>query len=146
MYPFTQTSVSAFLRTNQDVLGPDAWGLSRELAARNGLLWAYASTFNAGISVPGGFLEYVHEFWSVEGALSFDEGAIRNACLFGGSVFEIPGVSGAIGQRFRNGAQYALRATFVRGKRRYTVMLTTTTLLPAEEIAYAARFAVAVAR
>jgi hypothetical protein len=80
------------------------------------------------------------------GALSFDEGAIRNACLFGGSVFEIPGVSGAIGQRFRNGAQYALRATFVRAKRRYTVMLTTTTLLPAEEIAYAARFAVAVAR
>ena len=41
---------------------------------------------------------------------------------------------------------YALRATFVRGKRRYTVMLTTPTLMPALEIAPAARFAAAAAR
>jgi hypothetical protein len=146
LYPFTQHSVSAFLRTNQDIFGPDVWGQSRELAIRNGLVWAYAQTFNAGISQPGGLLEYVHEFWSVEGALSFDESVTRNTCIYGGSVFEIPGVPGATGQRFRNGAQYALRATFVKGKRRYTVMLTTTALMPAEEIAYVARFAVNVAR
>jgi hypothetical protein len=145
IYPFTQSGFDGFLRTSQDMFGPDAWGQSRELAVQNGLLWAYSRSFLAG-SQPGGLLVYVHEFWSVDGALSFDEGATRNACLYGGSVFEIPGISGAIGQRFRNGTQYALRATFVKSKRRYTTMLTTTTLMAAEEIAYAARFAVAVAR
>ena len=145
IYPYTQFNTGAFLRTTQDIFGPDVWGQSRELAVRNGLIWAYAQTFNSG-SQPGGFLEYVHEFWSVDGALSFDEGATRNACLYGGSVFEIPGVAGAIGQRFRNGGQYALRATFVKGKRRYTVTLLTSTLMPTQEIAPAARFAAAVAR
>jgi hypothetical protein len=40
----------------------------------------------------------------------------------------------------------ALRATFVKGKRRHTVMLITSTLMPPQEIAPAARFAAAVAR
>ena len=143
--PFVQLGFDGFIRTSQDVLGPDVWGQSRELALQSGLLGAYGRSFLAG-SQPGGLLVYVHEFWSVDGALSFDEGATRNTCLYGGSIFEIPGVPGAIGQRFRNGAQYALRATFVVGKRRYLVMLTTTTLMPAEEIAYPARFAVKEAR
>lgn len=145
IYPFTQSGYNGFIRTSQDVLGPDAWGLSRELAVKNGLLTAYSRSFLAA-GQPGGLLVYVHEFWSVDGALLFDEGATRNACLHGGTVFEIREVPGAIGQRFRNGTQYALRATFVKGKRRYTIMLTTTTIMPAEEIAYAARFAAAVAR
>lgn len=143
--PFVQLGFDGFIRTSQDVLGPDVWGQSRELALASGLLGAYGRSFLAG-SQPGGLLVYVHEFWSVDGALSFDEGATRNTCLYGGSVFDIPGVPGAIGQRFRNGGQYALRATFVLGKRRYLVMLTTTTLMPAEEVAYVARFAVKVAR
>lgn len=145
LYPFTDLGYDGFLKTAQDTFGPDVWGQSRELAVRNGLLWGYSRSFLSG-SQPGGLLVYVHEFWSVDGALSFDEGATRNSCLYGGSVFEIPGVPGAIGQRFRSGAQYALRATFVKGKRRYLVLLTTTSLMQAQEIAYVARFAVTVAR
>lgn len=145
VYPFTQSGFDGFLRTSQDTLGPQPWGLTLQLAQQNGLLWGYSRSFLAG-SQPGGLLVYVHEFWSVDGALAFDEGATRNACLYGGSVFEIPGIPAAIGQRFKNGAQYALRTTFVLGKRRYTTMLTTTSLMAAEEIAYATRFVVTAAR
>ena len=146
MTPFTEGSGGGFLRTSQDIFGPDAWGQSPALAAQNGLLWVYARQFLAGTRVPGGLLLYVYEFWSVDGALAFDEGVTRTACLYGGSVFEIPEIPQAIGQRFRNGSQYALRATFVLGKRRYVVMLTTAGSMPAEDIAHVARFAVAVAR
>jgi hypothetical protein len=144
-YPFTQTGYDGFLRTAQDTLGPQAWGLSLQLATQNGMLWGYNRSFLAG-SQPGGLLVYVHEFWSVDGAVAFDEGMTRNACLYGGTVFEIPGISAAIGQRFKSGSQYALRATFVLGKRLYTVMLLTTSLMAAEEIAYYTRFAVTTAR
>lgn len=145
VYPFTERGYDGFLRTSQDTLGPQPWGLTAQLATQNGLQWGYNRTFLTS-SQPGGFLVYVHEFWSVDGALTFDEGATRNACLYGGSVFEIPGIPGATGQRFRNGGQHALRSTFVLGKRRYTTMLTTTALLPAEDIAYATRFVVTAAR
>ena len=144
-YPFTQSGYDGFLRTSQDTLGPQAWGLSLQLAVQNGMLWGYNRSFLAG-SQPGGLLVYVHEFWSVDGAMAFDEGMTQNACLYGGSVFEIPGISAAIGQRFKSGAQYALRTTFVLGKRLYTTMLLTTSLMAAEEIAYYTRFAVTAAR
>jgi hypothetical protein len=145
IYPLTESGFDGFLRTSQDVLGPQTWGMTAQLATENGLLWAYSRSFLSR-GQPGGLLVYVHEFWSVDGALSLDEGATRNACLYGGSVFEIPGMPAAIGQRFRNGSQYALRATFVMGKRRYTAILTTTSLMAADEIAYAARFVMIVAR
>lgn len=141
---FASPGYAGFLRTNQD-LGPEATGQSPELARRTGLLWAYDRTWLG--SGAGGFQNYVYEFASAAGALAFEEGAARGACLNGGTLFEVPGLPGAIGQRYPGGyPQYAIRVSFLKGKRRYVVLLTTTTERRAEEIFAAARVASAAAR
>ena len=143
---YTKAGYAGFLRTAQD-LGGEATGQSPALAVRTGLLWAYDRTWTAESGGAGGFQNYVYEFASAAGAVTFEEGATRGACLNGGTLFDVPGMPGAIGQRYPGGyPDYALRVSFLKGKRRYVVLLLTLQQMPAEAIFQAARVAASVAR
>lgn len=142
---YTTPAFDGFLATAQD-LGPLATGQTLDLARRSGLLWGYSRTWTPA-SGPGGFTTYVYEFSSADGAIQFEEGAARGACLSGGSLFEVPGVSAAIGQNLRYGfPPYASRASFVRGSRRYVVELISTAPVAPARVAEVARVALALAR
>jgi hypothetical protein len=142
---YQRAGYAGFLVTSQD-FGPPYAGQTPELARQTGVRWGYDRTWTAD-SGAGGFQNYVYEFASPAGAMAYDEGAARGACLNGGTLFEVPGLSGAIGQRFPGGfPDYALRVSFLRGNRRYVVLLSTLSQRPAEEIFQAARIAAAAAR
>jgi len=142
---YTKPGYSGFLHTFQD-LGGEWNGQTQALALRSGFLWGFDRTWTAE-SGPGGFQNEVYEFASGGGAVDYDEGAARGACLSGGSVFEVPGIPGAIGQRIPGGfPDYTLRVSFVRGTRRYAVVLMTPQQMPAEVIFQAARIASSTAR
>ena len=142
---YTKAGYAGYIYTFQD-LGGDVTGQSPQLALRDGLQWGYDRTWTAA-SGAGGFQNFVYEFASAIGAVDFDEGAARGACLNGGTLFDVPGMPGAIGQRYPGGfPDYALRVSFLRGKRRYVVLLSTLEQVPADTIFQAARIAASVAR
>jgi hypothetical protein len=141
---FNVVAFVGFLRTAQD-LGPRATGQTPELAARSTLVWGFSRNWTG--RGPGGFASTVYEFAGPSGARDFEEGAARGACLQGGSVFEVAGIPGAIGQLYDYGyPSYGARVSFLVGKRRYTVQIVSLTAVQPQRIAELARIALVIAK
>jgi hypothetical protein len=141
---FSVPAFVGFLQNAQD-LGPLATGQTAALAVRTRLVWGYSRNWTGRVA--GGFASTVYEFAGASGARDFEEGAAQGACLQGGSLFEVAGIPGAIGQRFNYGyPTYAARVTFLMGKRRYMVQIVSLFDVRLDRIAQEARIALSVAK
>jgi hypothetical protein len=141
---FNTVAFVGFLQTAQS-LGPLATGQTPELAARSALVWGFSRNWTGRTA--GGFASTVYEFAGPSGARDFEEGAARGACLRGGSLFEVAGIPGAIGQLYDYGyPSYAARVSFLLGKRRYTVQVVSLTAVQPQRIAELARIALVIAK
>jgi hypothetical protein len=142
---FSAPAFAGFLQTAQD-LGPLASGQTVALAVRTVLVWGYSRQWTAQQGA-GGFASTVYEFAGPGGAREFEEGAARGACLQGGSLFEVAGIPGAIGQRLSYGyPPHASRVTFLMGKRRYMVQIVSLSEVRPQRISEMARIALVVAK
>jgi hypothetical protein len=141
---FNIVAFVGFLQTAQS-LGPLATGQTPELAARSALIWGFSRNWTG--RGPGGFASTVYEFAGASGARDFEEGAARGACLQGGSLFDVAGIPGAIGQLYDYGyPSYGARVSFLVGKRRYTVQIVSLTAVQPQRIAELARIALVIAK
>ena len=99
-----------------------------EMFEGHGYVAGYLRTWHSGqsSSTPSGgvALAYVQEFASTDDAIAFDEESWARACDRAAATFTVSGVDGATGVSLRDaGAQVDEEVTFVRGPRRYIVIL-----------------------